>query len=427
VIIRRIIEFGIDGGTPLDLAIAMRTANLAALCMVGVSLLAAAAYMFDVQQPVYAAMSCVLGLGYAGCLVFSAAGLRNVARWTLLAVGCVQYVEFNLAAGHPGAASFWIVGLLAFPVAAFTRLERRKSLLVYAILAPIVVGTEVATMKLGPLVIRPEVQSRLIPQMSGADVAYYFTLLAVSFVVGYGLHYYKNSSVTAREDLDHARLQIAELLENLLPPSIAARLSQGERIIADSHAEASVLFADLHGFSALTHRLSPTHLVEVLNRLFSRFDEAAARHGIEKIKTIGDCYMAATGVLDEEARHVPVRVDAMAELALEMLTAAEALSAEIGLSLALRIGISTGAVVSGVIGTRRFNFDVWGDTVNLASQMESTGVAGRIQVTEATYWRLRGAYRLEPRGEVELKGGGHAPTYFLRDRLSHLSDRPTAG
>lgn len=175
-----------------------------------------------------------------------------------------------------------------------------------------------------------------------------------------------------------------------------------------------MLFADLTGFSVLTRRLSPTHLVEVLNRMFSRFDEAACRHGIEKIKTIGDCYMAATGVLDEAAGFSGT--DAMAEFAIEMLAIVESVAHELGLTLGVRIGISTGAVVSGVIGTRRVNFDVWGDTVNLASQMESTGIVGRIQVSETTYWRLHGHYPFEARGEVVVKSGQRVATY-LQDAL----------
>jgi class 3 adenylate cyclase len=134
----------------------------------------------------------------------------------------------------------------------------------------------------------------------------------------------------------------------------------------------------------LTRRLSPAHLVEVLNHMFSRFDEAAARHGIEKIKTIGDCYMAATGVIGDRAG--PAQIDSMAEFALEMIEVVDAVRRELSLPLGVRVGISTGAVVSGVIGTKRVNFDVWGDTVNLAIQMESTGAVGRIQVSEATYW-----------------------------------------
>jgi class 3 adenylate cyclase len=298
------------------------------------------------------------------------------------------------------------VALVGYPVVVFTRGERRRVAAMYAALAVVFVATQLVAQTWGPLVHEP----RVIRQ------AHFFHLFFLSAVVGFSLHYYKNSTVSARAALDAAHLRIAELLDEMLPPSIAARLQHGERVIADIHGEASVLFADLTGSSALTRRLSPPHLVEVLNLVFTRFDEAAMRHGIEKIKTIGDCYMAATGVLDDERGGS--EIDAMAEFALEMLSIVDAVARELGLQLGIRIGISSGAVVSGVIGTRRYNFDVWGDTVNLASQMENAGVAGRIQVSEATYWRLQRHYRFEPRGELEVKSGLRVPAYLLLERVT---------
>jgi len=189
----------------------------------------------------------------------------------------------------------------------------------YVVVLLVFAASEVASWKYGPLVIQPEAAAR----------AYVFNVLTVSAVVGSGLYYFKNLSWRAREDLHIARQRVAELLENMLPPSIAARLEHGERTIAESHGDASVLFADLTGFSALTRRLAPTHLIEVLNSMFSRFDEAAGRLGIEKIKTIGDCYMAATGVLEQRAGQTGS--DAMAEFALEMLGIVDDLTAELGL------------------------------------------------------------------------------------------------
>jgi adenylate cyclase len=400
-IARKFLELGIDATTPLDVVIAVRSANLCAGCLVLVSMCSAGAYLFSAKVPLLAVLNLGLALSYLGCLLFSAAGLARPARWLFLATGAVQYVQFNLAFGHAGGGTFWLAGLLAYPVVAFTRVERRQVLVVYGGAAALCVATEVMLRSAPPLVRDPFAQEQ----------AYYFTVIALAAVVGFGIHYYKNSSIAARADLSAANSRIAELLDNLLPSSIVKRIEHGERVIADSHGEASVLFADLTGFSVLTRRLSPTHLVEVLNHMFSRFDEAAARHGIEKIKTIGDCYMAATGVIDDPSR--PAQIDSMAEFALEMLEVVAAVGRELGLPLGVRIGISTGAVVSGVIGTTRVNFDVWGDTVNLASQMESTGVVGRIQVSEATYWRLQRHYLLEPRGEIAVKSGQRVDTYFL--------------
>jgi adenylate cyclase len=405
-IARTLLDLGIDASTPLDVVIAIRSANLCAACMAVVSISSTVAYTVGAKMPLLALLDLGLGLSYVGCLLISAAGFALASRWVFLATGAVQYVQFNLAFGHAGGATFWIAALFGYPVVAFTRLERREAFAVYAAGGALCVATEVALHSVEPVVRDPIAREQ----------AYYFTVVAVAAVVGFGVYYYKNSSVAARADLSAANLRIAELLDNLLPPSIVKRIEKGERVIADSHGEASVLFADLTGFSVLTRRLSPTHLVEVLNHMFSRFDEAAARRGIEKIKTIGDCYMAATGVIDDGAG--AAHIDAMAEFALEMLEAVAAVGGEFHLPLGIRVGISTGAVVSGVIGTKRVNFDVWGDTVNLASQMESTGVVGRIQVSEATYWRLQKRYDLEPRGEIAVKSGQRVNTFFLVGRTA---------
>ncbi len=261
--------------------------------------------------------------------------------------------------------------------------------------------------------------------------ANYFNLFMLTGAVGLGMRYYQNLALAARRQLAEANRRVAELLANVLPPLIALRLQEKHGVIADSHVEATVLFADLVGFSALTRRLSPGHLIEVLDLIFSRFDEAAAGHRIEKIKTIGDCYMAATGVLSE-AEGAPA-VEDIADFGLDLLRIVRAAADEIGMPLGVRVGISTGPVVSGVIGRRKYSFDVWGDTVNLASRMESEGIAGRIQVSEATYWRLQHAFDFETRGVIPLKGMESAAAYLLvgrkpvRDAISETSCVSGAG
>jgi class 3 adenylate cyclase len=237
------------------------------------------------------------------------------------------------------------------------------------------------------------------------------------------MRYYQNSSFLAREQLGEAHRRITDLLTNVLPPPIVGRLQQTPGTIAESHGDATVLFADLTGFSTLARRLSPAHLVEVLDLIFSRYDDAAARYGIEKIKTIGDCYMAATGVLTETDG--VAAVEAMADFSLDMLGIISATATEIGLPLGVRIGISTGPVISGVIGRQKFSFDVWGDTVNLANRMESTGLAGRVQVSEATYWRLCHSFEFETRGTIALKGDQQALAYLLVGRKQDAAPAST--
>lgn len=202
------------------------------------------------------------------------------------------------------------------------------------------------------------------------------------------------------------------LLLNILPKTIVARMRRGERVIADHIAEATILFADLAGFTALAARLSPERTVALLELLFSRFDALAARHGLEKIKTIGDAYMVAGGI--PEAR--PDHAAAMAEMAFAMLDAAADTRRTAGEPLELRIGMHTGALVAGVIGTHKFAYDVWGDTVNIASRMENLGLPGRVHISAATRAALGDGFRVAPRGPLEVKGKGVMETYFLLGR-----------
>lgn len=192
------------------------------------------------------------------------------------------------------------------------------------------------------------------------------------------------------------------LLHNMLPASIADRLRDEPRVIADAFEDATVVFSDIVGFTAIGSAMAPADLVTVLNRLFGRFDELAARHGLEKIKTMGDGYMAVAGV------PVPVSDDAdrAVRFALDIGKATADLGAELDMPLLLRVGIHTGPLVAGVIGRDKLAYDLWGDTVNVASRMESQSLPGRIQISEATAQRLTAEVSLEPRGTIEVRGRG---------------------
>jgi class 3 adenylate cyclase/NAD(P)-dependent dehydrogenase (short-subunit alcohol dehydrogenase family) len=210
-------------------------------------------------------------------------------------------------------------------------------------------------------------------------------------------------------ELDAARRRSETLLLNILPKPIADRLTQGETLIADHFDAVTVLFADLVGFTPLSAGLTPERSVEVLDAVFSEFDRIAGQYALEKIKTIGDCYMAVGGLPEPQSNHAEL----VASAALEMLPALARVGKWLGLPLSVRIGVHTGDVVAGVIGRQKFVYDLWGDTVNVASRMESQGVGDRIQVTQEVYRLLGNRFRFTPRGEVEIKGKGLMPTYFL--------------
>ncbi len=211
--------------------------------------------------------------------------------------------------------------------------------------------------------------------------------------------------------LDREKQRSDELLLNILPAEIAERLKAGEEPLADHRPSATVLFADLVGFTILSRKLPATELVTLLNDLFSRFDTLVEKHGVEKIKTIGDAYMAAAGLNENSAGHVAK----IADLALGMRDAFAAFRKEHGLDLSLRIGVHSGAVVAGVIGKQKFAYDLWGDTVNVASRMESEGLPGEIQISAAAWRSLSKDYRAEPRGQIEIKGHKPQMTYLLKE------------
>ena len=206
-----------------------------------------------------------------------------------------------------------------------------------------------------------------------------------------------------------AREQSDRLLLNVLPQTVAERLKNNEEVIADSFAEVTVLFADIVSFTELATHISAPELVQLLNRIFSTFDALAEKHKLEKIKTIGDAYMVVGGVPLPRADHA----EAIAAMAIEMQQEINKFFRNDDLPFALRIGISTGAAVAGVIGTKKFIYDIWGDTVNIASRMEALGEPGKIQVTAATYECLKSQFVFEQRGAIAVKGKGEMITYWL--------------
>ncbi|MEG5136262.1 MULTISPECIES: adenylate/guanylate cyclase domain-containing protein [unclassified Microcoleus] len=212
--------------------------------------------------------------------------------------------------------------------------------------------------------------------------------------------------------------QTEKLLLNILPKPIAERLQKEQKLIADHFDEVTVLFADLVGFTEFSAHKSPTQLVEILNGIFSEFDMLSELHGLEKIKTIGDAYMVVGGLPTAREDHS----EAIALLALEMQVALRKFNLKIGESFQLRIGIHSGSVVAGIIGISKFSYDLWGDTVNVASRMESNGLPGKIQVTAQTYERLKEQFVFEDRGQIAVKGKGTMLTYWLIEEQIHSVD-----
>ena len=294
--------------------------------------------------------------------------------------------------GMVGSSGGYIFAFVA-PLFAILALGRRRAtvwLLVY--LAVLLV-----------LILLDPIISRAIPlQPYGLRLIFWASNLSAPLLIIFFLLRY--SERRRRE----AQARADELLTNAIPLSIATRLKRGEERIADAYPETTVLFADLAGFTPWARQTDPDRIVSALDALFSRFDELAAEYGVEKIKTIGDEYMAVAGAPEPRADHAA----AAANLGLAMLRTMDEAREPLLLPLELRIGLASGPVVGGVIGQRRLLFDLWGDTANTASRMQSSGVPGRIQVAPSTWERLRTAFTFEER-QVEIKGIGAMTTYLL--------------
>ena len=212
------------------------------------------------------------------------------------------------------------------------------------------------------------------------------------------------------KQLAHEQNKTENLLLNILPQSVSQRLKGGEKRIADAHQDVSVLFADLVGFTEMSKGMSAAKLVDMLDEIFSSFDDIVGNAGVEKIKTIGDCYMLVGGVPEPRKDHA----QAVVNVAFAMLSAIQNINHQHGTQLQIRVGINSGPVVAGVIGMHKFTYDLWGNTVNIASRMESTGAVGKIHISPSTAERLDNKFVLQERGAITIKGIGHLETFFVQ-------------
>ena len=307
-----------------------------------------------------------------------------------------------------GAVVFWS---LVAPVGAVLVTDRREATLWFlAFVGVVVVG--------GVL----EPIGREGNDLPPALVTVFFVLnvLAPSSLAIVVLQYFLRQKDTAMSLLSVEREKSDDLLRNVLPTDIATELKENGSVVARRFDAVSVLFADIVGSTQLTVRLAPEELIDVLNRIFTQFDHIADRYGAEKIRTIGDNYMAATGVPQPSPSHA----SDLADMALDMMASVTSINAGNsgrGVNVQFRIGLNTGPVIAGVVGQRKFHYDIWGDAVNTASRMESHGVPGKIQITRGMKDLLEDDFSCVARGAVEIKGMGETECWFLDGRLPSLA------
>jgi len=350
----------------------------------------------------YAAFS-FASIGY-----FALTGRYHLFRFSQLLITLIFPALLMLVLGGFVNSSGVILWSLTSPVGALLFSTRRRAAVWFMGFAAIVlVAGLIDGGAFGPAL--PE-QSLLSPRL----IVTFFILNAIgpSVVVFLLLTHF-----TRQRDQNHDLLMIEKaksdaLLLNVLPQSIARRLKDGQHSIAECIDSASILFADVAGFTPLSAELDVEYVVELLNDLTTGFDDIIERHGAEKIRTIGDGYMAASGVPTPRADHA----HALAGAALDMIAFSHELSSKYGFPIRLRIGINSGTMMAGVIGRKKFSYDIWGDPVNVASRMESHGVADRIHIAERTWELVKDEFITEPRGTIEIKGKGEMRTWFLVGR-----------
>jgi adenylate cyclase len=257
------------------------------------------------------------------------------------------------------------------------------------------------------------------------SIFFALNISCVIFLIFFALRYFVNQTDLVKKELKRERTLLAierekseTLLLNILPSAIATRLKDGEQIIADEHQEASVLFADIVGFTNISQNISPTMLVENLNKIFTHFDKLVEQYNVEKIKTIGDAYMAVSGLNGHKKQHA----NKMADLALMMLSDIGKFSLDSRNRCTVRVGIHIGPVIAGVIGSKKFSYDIWGDAVNTAQRMESTCEPGKIQVSEKFYNAVKEEFDFELRGQTEVKGKGLMNLYILKGKKELTSE-----
>jgi class 3 adenylate cyclase len=390
----RVLASGQRPGDDADLRVRKRTGVVVALALTLASL-AYVPFGISLGQPVVVAVAVLQAAGQVGGIVYldRTGRLGPIVVWMIALGQTVILSGVATFGGLIGAGGNLVWGLLT-PMAAVLFFGRRAAIPALAVYMGVVILSVLLDpwfMANGPLV-APEVSRGLfaVNLLGPAAVALGLVVLI------------DGERVAARERSE-------TLLRNVLPRSIVERLHGGERVIADHFPEVTVLFSDVVDFTPFSEREPPERVVAVLNDLFTAFDGLAAERGLEKIKTIGDAYMVVAGVPEPRHDHVEI----MLEMALAMHAVASVQPEVDGHRLRIRTGIATGPVVAGVIGRQKFSYDLWGDTVNTASRMESSGVPGCIQVTEAVWRRCRSAYSWQVREGVEVKGKGPMRTYLL--------------
>lgn len=365
---------------------------------------------FNLGKQYVAAIPAVISLGHI-------LGIWLSKRHLILGEICFMLFSaliYGIAAYWFGAAAGFQSFLLFFPYICFLALGTRRIIRVLIYFAVAIAFTLFCSTYFAEPALFRDLPPELVAFFARAN-------LIIAFGVCIMFAFISQRRTELAEDALEAEYQRSEiLLRNLLPNQIATRLKENPGAVIADHAHASILFADIVNFTSRAARLKPDDLVNFLNTVFQTFDELTEKHGLEKVKTIGDAYMVVAGLPEPRADHTR----AMAELALDMQHACDQLGRDLNEGVALRVGMHCGPVIAGVIGRRKVFYDVWGDTVNTASRLESHGLPGHIQITSHTADLLKDQFVTEERGEIEVKGLGSIETHWLLARREPNAVQP---
>lgn len=340
-------------------------------------------------------------ISYTSLLVFYRLKRTRYFTFTQLAMLLVMpFLMQWIIGGFEASSSIAMWGILS-PVGAMLLLGRRQSTPWFLLF--VVLTTLSWVMNDTFVSFAPNIPLRI------KEYSFLINVGGVALILYFVMRYFQAQTENAMVALVSEQGKTDRLLLNILPKAIADRLKQSSDRIADRYDSVTILFADLVGFTTISAGMPADDLVDMLSRVFSSFDDLAEKHGVEKIKTIGDAYMVVCGAPETRKDHA----NAIADLALDMVRKLEEIATSTGLHLMMRVGINSGPVIAGVIGSAKFSYDLWGDTVNMASRMEHYGVPGRIHVSEASYQLLKNQYRFESREPIDVKGKGLVHSYFL--------------
>lgn len=343
---------------------------------------------------------------YGLCWVLVRRGSAVISSVVLALLGNLQITLLVLYYGFGGGIQWFYGVLMAAPLVTIPGPRQRARLILAAVPLALFIWTHIEFRIWG--------RQPIATHDPSVAIFFFSNSLSALLILGSMVAYFRYAATRAESALEVEKQRSDELLLNILPGSIAMRLKQGETLIADRFEHATVLFADLVHFTKMSSESHPEEIVRILDEVFSRFDEATQRLGLEKVKTIGDAYMVIGGAPEALDDHAARTV----QLAFEMIELLDKTAARLNKPLALRIGIHSGPVVGGVIGKNKFAYDFWGDTVNTASRMESHGVPGKIHVSEETRREIAGHYATEERGEIEIKGKGVLATHLVLRALT---------